>query len=97
MTYGKTPFQHIINQISTLPAIINPNHEIKFPDITEKDLQDVFKCCLIRDPKQRISIPELLAHPYVQIQTHPGNQMAKGTTEEMKYVLSQLVGLNSPF
>ncbi|XP_008580785.1 PREDICTED: dual specificity protein kinase TTK isoform X2 [Galeopterus variegatus] len=96
MTYGKTPFQHIINQISKLHAIIDPNHEIELPDIPEKDLQDVLKCCLIRDPKQRISIPELLAHPYVQIQTHPGNQVAKGTTEEMKYVLGQLVGLNSP-
>ncbi|XP_004864037.1 dual specificity protein kinase TTK isoform X2 [Heterocephalus glaber] len=96
MTYGKTPFQHIINQISKLHAIIDPNHEIEFPDIPEKDLQDVLKCCLIRDPKQRISIPELLAHPYVQIQTHPGNQMAKGTTDEMKHVLGQLVGLNSP-
>ncbi|XP_003816416.1 dual specificity protein kinase TTK isoform X1 [Pan paniscus] len=96
MTYGKTPFQQIINQISKLHAIIDPNHEIEFPDIPEKDLQDVLKCCLKRDPKQRISIPELLAHPYVQIQTHPGNQMAKGTTEEMKYVLGQLVGLNSP-
>ncbi|XP_032131329.1 dual specificity protein kinase TTK isoform X2 [Sapajus apella] len=96
MTYGKTPFQHIINQISKLHAIIDPNHEIEFPDIPEIDLQDVLKCCLIRDPKQRISIPELLAHPYVQIQTHPGKQIAKGTTEEMKYVLGQLVGLNSP-
>ncbi|KAM9665896.1 dual specificity protein kinase TTK [Trichechus inunguis] len=96
MTYGKTPFQHIINQISKLHAIIDPNHEVAFPDIPEKDLQDVLKCCLIRDPKKRISIPELLVHPYVQIQTHPGNQMSKGTTEEMKYVLGQLVGLNSP-
>ncbi|ELW70096.1 Dual specificity protein kinase TTK [Tupaia chinensis] len=96
MTYGKTPFQHIINQISKLHAIIDPNHEIEFPDIPEKDLQDVLKCCLIRNPKQRISIPELLAHPYVQIQTHPGNQVTKGTTEEMKHVLGQLVGLNSP-
>uniref|UniRef100_A0A8C4PIH5 TTK protein kinase n=1 Tax=Equus asinus asinus TaxID=83772 RepID=A0A8C4PIH5_EQUAS len=84
------------SQISKLHAIIDPNHEIEFPDIPEKDLQDVLKCCLIRDPKQRISIPELLAHPYVQIQTHPGNQMTKGTTEEMKHVLGQLVGLNSP-
>lgn len=25
-----------------------------------------------------------------------GNQMTKGTTEEMKHVLGQLVGLNSP-
>ncbi|NP_001192842.1 dual specificity protein kinase TTK isoform X1 [Bos taurus] len=96
MTYGKTPFQHIINQISKLHAIIDPNHEIEFPDIPEKDLQDVLKCCLIRDPKKRISIPELLAHPYVQLQTHPGNQTAKETAEEMKYVLGQLVGLNSP-
>uniref|UniRef100_A0A8C5Z3I9 TTK protein kinase n=1 Tax=Marmota marmota marmota TaxID=9994 RepID=A0A8C5Z3I9_MARMA len=84
------------SQISKLHAIIDPNHDIEFPDIPEKDLQDVLKCCLIRDPKQRISIPELLAHPYVQIQTHPGNQMAKGATDEMKYVLGQLVGLNSP-
>uniref|UniRef100_A0A8D2AXA4 Dual specificity protein kinase TTK n=1 Tax=Sciurus vulgaris TaxID=55149 RepID=A0A8D2AXA4_SCIVU len=96
MTYGKTPFQHIINQISKLHAIIDPNHDIEFPDIPEKDLQDVLKCCLVRDPKQRISIPELLAHPYVQIQIHPGNQIAKGATDEMKYVLGQLVGLNSP-
>ncbi|XP_006873341.1 PREDICTED: dual specificity protein kinase TTK [Chrysochloris asiatica] len=96
MTYGKTPFQHIINQISKLHAIIDPNHEIAFPDIPEKDLQDVLKCCLIRDPKQRISIPELLVHPYVQIQTHTGNQVGKGTSDEMKYVLGQLVGLNSP-
>uniref|UniRef100_A0A8C0WEA9 Protein kinase domain-containing protein n=1 Tax=Castor canadensis TaxID=51338 RepID=A0A8C0WEA9_CASCN len=84
------------SQISKLHAIIDPNHEIEFPDIPEKDLQDVLKCCLIRDPKQRISIPELLVHPYVQIQTHAGNQIAKGTTDEMKYVLGQLVGLNSP-
>ncbi|XP_048209604.1 dual specificity protein kinase TTK isoform X2 [Perognathus longimembris pacificus] len=96
MTYGKTPFQHIINQISKLQAIIDPNHEIEFPDIPEKDLQDVLKCCLVRDPKQRISIPELLAHPYVQIQAHAGKQVMKGSTDEMKQVLGQLVGLNSP-
>ncbi|XP_021488954.1 dual specificity protein kinase TTK isoform X2 [Meriones unguiculatus] len=95
MTYGKTPFQHIINQISKLQAIIDPSYEIEFPEISEKDLQDVLKCCLVRNPKERISIPELLAHPYVQI-SHPGNQMARETTDEMKYVLGQLVGLNSP-
>lgn len=94
MTYGKTPFQHIINQISKLHAIIDPNHEIEFPDIPEKNLQDVLKCCLIRDPKKRISIAELLEHPYVDIQTHPGSH--KKASEEMKHVLGQLVSLNSP-
>lgn len=96
MTYGKTPFQHIINQVSKLHAIIDPSHEIEFPEISEKDLRDVLKCCLVRNPKERISIPELLAHPYVQIQPHPGSQMAKETTDEMKYMLGQLVCLNSP-
>ncbi|XP_075779893.1 dual specificity protein kinase TTK [Pelodiscus sinensis] len=98
MTYGKTPFQHITNQITKLHAIIDPSFEIEFPDIAEKDLQDVLKHCLIRNPKQRISISELLTHPYVHIQTHSqtGGLNTKGTTEEMKRILGQLIGLNSP-
>lgn len=97
MTYGKTPFQHITNTRKKLYAIVDPHHEIEFPDIAEKDLQDVLKCCLIRNPKQRISVSELLVHPYVQIQTHSqtGVPSAKGT-EEVKRILGQLVGLNSP-
>lgn len=43
MTYGKTPFQTITNQITKLHAIIDPSHEIDFPDIAEKDLLDVLK------------------------------------------------------
>lgn len=43
MTYGRTPFQHITNQITKLHAIIDPSYEIAFPDIAEKDLQDVLK------------------------------------------------------
>ncbi|XP_038617140.1 dual specificity protein kinase TTK [Tachyglossus aculeatus] len=98
MTYGKTPFQHITNQITKLHAIIDPNYEIEFPDIAEKDLQDVLKRCLIRNPKDRISIPELLTHPYVHIQTQPqpDGHISQETSEEMKRVLGQLVGLNSP-
>lgn len=43
MTYGKTPFQSITNQISKLHAIIDPSHQIDFPDVAEKDLLDVLK------------------------------------------------------
>lgn len=43
MTYGKTPFQSITNQITKLHAIIDPSHKIEFPDISEKDLLDVLK------------------------------------------------------
>ncbi|XP_053143004.1 dual specificity protein kinase TTK isoform X2 [Hemicordylus capensis] len=98
MTYGRTPFQHITNQITKLHAIIDPSYEIAFPDIAEKDLQDVLKCCLVRNPKQRISVSELLVHPYVHIQanTQTGGSSTVGTTEEMKRILSHLIGLNSP-
>ncbi|KFW12644.1 Dual specificity protein kinase TTK, partial [Eurypyga helias] len=96
MTYGRTPFQHITNPINKLHAIVDPSYEIEFPEIAEKDLQDVLKRCLIRNPKQRISVSELLMHPYVQIQSQTGVSNAKGTTEEMKRILGQLVGLNSP-
>lgn len=43
MTYGKTPFQSITNQITKLHAIIDTTHKIEFPDIAEKDLLDVLK------------------------------------------------------
>ncbi|XP_030123358.4 dual specificity protein kinase TTK [Taeniopygia guttata] len=98
MTYGRTPFQHITSHINKMHAIVDPNYEIGFPDIAEKDLQDVLKRCLVRNPKERISVSELLVHPYVQIQSHcqTGVPNAKGATEEMKRILGQLVGLNSP-
>ncbi|XP_040284621.1 LOW QUALITY PROTEIN: dual specificity protein kinase TTK [Bufo bufo] len=91
MTYGKTPFQHITNQITKLHAILDPSHVIEIPDIPEKDLQDVLRKCLVRNPKERISIAELLAHPYVQLQpqTRTEEQVQKGATEEMKRILGQ--------
>ncbi|MEE6476413.1 hypothetical protein FKM82_011068 [Ascaphus truei] len=54
--------------------------------------------CLVRSPKQRISIADLLIHPYVQIQvpSQTDEEMQKGTTAEMKRILGQLIGLNSP-
>ncbi len=100
MTYGKTPFQSITNQISKIHAIVDPSHEIDFPHIPEKDLLDVLKVsrmigriitptvscvvltsclsvvrsfqrCLVRNPRERISIAELLDHPYLQLQSTP--------------------------
>lgn len=54
--------------------------------------------CLVRNPRERISITELLAHSYVQIQSHTRTeeQVQRGATEEMKRILGQLIGLNSP-
>uniref|UniRef100_A0A8C2ZN77 Ttk protein kinase n=1 Tax=Cyclopterus lumpus TaxID=8103 RepID=A0A8C2ZN77_CYCLU len=67
MTYGKTPFQSITNQIAKLHAIIDTSHQMEFPDIAETDLLDVLKRCLVRNPRERISIAELLEHQYLQL------------------------------
>ncbi|XP_051880710.1 dual specificity protein kinase Ttk isoform X2 [Pristis pectinata] len=98
MTYGKTPFQHLTNQISKLQAITDLNHDIKFPAIAEKDLLDVLKKCLLRNPKERISIAALLDHPYVHLQVQQQSVMEpnKESRKEMHHILSQLVALNSP-
>lgn len=49
MTYGRTPFQHITNTRKKLYAIVDPHYEIEFPDIAEKDLQDVLKVIFPED------------------------------------------------
>uniref|UniRef100_W5NKC6 Ttk protein kinase n=1 Tax=Lepisosteus oculatus TaxID=7918 RepID=W5NKC6_LEPOC len=99
MTYRKTPFQHITHQIAKLQAIIDPSHEIEFPEISEKDLQDVLKRCLVRNPKERISIAELLAHPYLQLQPQPTPEpvgIVQFNSQELKQIFSSLAALNSP-
>uniref|UniRef100_A0A672RG35 Dual specificity protein kinase Ttk-like n=1 Tax=Sinocyclocheilus grahami TaxID=75366 RepID=A0A672RG35_SINGR len=97
MTYGKTPFQNITNQISKIHAIIDPTHEIDFPDIPEKDLLDVLKRCLVRNPRERISIAELLDHPYLQLQPapEPGTNY-KACAGDLKKILNELAALQSP-
>ncbi|XP_043116610.1 dual specificity protein kinase Ttk isoform X2 [Puntigrus tetrazona] len=93
MTYGKTPFQSITNQISKIHAIIDPTHEIDFPDVPEKDLLDVLKRCLVRNPRERISIAELLDHPYLQLQPAPEPEPCAG---DLKRILNELAALQSP-
>ncbi|KAK9960440.1 hypothetical protein ABG768_008295 [Culter alburnus] len=94
MTYGKTPFQNITNQISKIHAIIDPSYEIDFPDIPEKDLLDVLKRCLVRNPRERISIAELLDHPYLQLQSAP--EPAEPCAGDLKRILNELAALQSP-
>jgi len=70
MVYGRTPFQHITNHVIKLQCIMDPSHEIEFPDIKDKHLLDVMKGCLRRNPKERYNIPHLLAHPFIYSSSH---------------------------
>ncbi|XP_015249048.1 PREDICTED: dual specificity protein kinase TTK [Cyprinodon variegatus] len=96
MTYGKTPFQSITNQIVKLHAIIDPSHKIEFPEIEEKDLLDVLKRCLIRNPRERISIAELLVHPYLQLKPQPSPEPETPSNIDLKRILTDLAALQSP-
>ncbi|KAJ7985109.1 hypothetical protein DPEC_G00348670 [Dallia pectoralis] len=97
MTYGKTPFQTITNQIVKLHAIIDPSYEIEFPDIPEKDLLDVLKRCLVRNPRERISIAELLEHSYLRIQSEQTPRLPEPTSNnDLKRILNELAALQSP-
>lgn len=96
MTYGKTPFQSITNQFTKLHAIIDPKHEIEFPDISEKDLLDVLKLCLVRNPKERISISQLLEHPYLQLQPQKSPEQEVPNNDDLRRILNELAALQSP-
>ncbi|XP_070822810.1 dual specificity protein kinase Ttk [Chaetodon trifascialis] len=96
MTYGKTPFQSITNQIAKLHAIIDPSHKIEFPDISEKDLLDVLKRCLVRNPRERISIAELLEHPYLQLKPQASPEPDQPCNSDLKRILTDLAALQSP-
>ncbi|KAI3361417.1 hypothetical protein L3Q82_013588 [Scortum barcoo] len=96
MTYGKTPFQSITNQIAKLHAIIDPSHKIQFPDILEKDLLDVLKRCLVRNPRERISIAELLEHPYLQLKPQASPEPEHPSNSDLKKILTDLAALQSP-
>ncbi|XP_041798777.1 dual specificity protein kinase Ttk [Chelmon rostratus] len=96
MTYGKTPFQSITNQIAKLHAIIDPSHKIEFPDISEKDLLDVLKRCLVRNPRERISIAELLEHPYLQLKPQASPEPDRSCNSDLKKILTDLAALQSP-
>ncbi|OWF49453.1 Dual specificity protein kinase Ttk [Mizuhopecten yessoensis] len=65
MVYGHTPFQKITNTFIKLKAIINPDYPIEFKDISDKNLMDTIQRCLIREPRDRASIEDLLTHPYI--------------------------------
>lgn len=52
MVYGRTPFAEL-HMIQKLQAIIDPNHEINFPDTADDGAIDAIKQCLRFAPEER--------------------------------------------
>ncbi|KAL7555558.1 hypothetical protein ACA910_013035 [Epithemia clementina (nom. ined.)] len=72
MVYGKTPFADL-HMIQKLQAIINPKHEIPFPETVDALAIDVIKQCLQRRPELRPPIVGknglLNEHPFLVTRT----------------------------
>jgi serine/threonine protein kinase len=64
MTYGKTPFSHL-SMVKAIHAITDEKFEIEFPSIPNQYLLEVLKNTLQRNPLKRMTIPDLLKHPFV--------------------------------
>ena len=62
MIYGSPPFAHISQVVYKLQCIVDPNYEIPFEKISNVSLSAIesIQGCLVRDPKQRKTIPQLL-------------------------------------
>lgn len=66
MVYGRPPFAHIQSMMKKIYAIPDPTHEINYPSIDNPALLDAMKRCLQRNPKERLSIPDLLSHAFLR-------------------------------
>lgn len=68
MVYGRTPFAHL-PFIQKMHAITDDRHHVEFPMFANSALMELMQRCLDRNPKTRISMKELLEHPFLRPET----------------------------
>jgi hypothetical protein len=87
MVYGKTPFS-TLPVIGKLQKIIDSSYPIEFAelsnDMNNPFLVDVMKSCLRRDIKRRMTIPDLLHHPFLKPDQFMTKLMAKSKADEVR-------------
>lgn len=66
LVYGSPPFDKYKDTLSKIQAITNPNHQISFPEIGNKNLLSCLKMCLRYNPKERPTAQELLNSAYLK-------------------------------
>lgn len=92
MAYGHTPFAQL-PFIQKMHAITDTHHSIHFPPLRNRALLDVIQRCLDRDPKTRITMPELLGHAFLRPEAdgHGGEESSKmGDEDELNLSREQL-------
>ncbi|KXS14400.1 kinase-like protein [Gonapodya prolifera JEL478] len=94
LLHGRPPFFHLSSMVSKLQAIIDPKFVIPYPDIDEHasdaaEMKLAWECvrgCLKRDPKERMTIGELLGHPFLSGVNGAATSPSKSTLDEAALV-----------
>ncbi|TRM61014.1 kinase-like domain-containing protein [Schizophyllum amplum] len=70
MVYGRPPFQHLSTMYHKMKAIPDASYEIGRR--VRRDVIETMKSCLMRSPKQRAVIPDLLEDEWLVMGREPG-------------------------
>ncbi|KAL1679118.1 kinase-like domain-containing protein [Schizophyllum commune] len=71
MVYGRPPFQHLSTMYHKMKAIPDASYEIEYPEYA---VPSTMKSCLMRNPKQRAVIPDLLQDDWLVMTKDPEPQ-----------------------
>ena len=99
MVYGKTPFSHL-RPLAKLQVIPDPRKKIQFDPVQNPYLLDSLQRCLDRNPRTRITIPELLEHKFLNPEkataaSTPAPAETGLSMEQLQVVLAQLAQAGS--
>lgn len=64
MAFGRPPFAHL-SLVQRLQRIMDPSVPIEYPQCDNPDLIECIKGCLIRAPKLRYSLDQLISHSFL--------------------------------
>ncbi|XP_057813401.2 serine/threonine-protein kinase MPS1 [Cryptomeria japonica] len=66
MVYGRTPFADFKTFWAKYKEITNKDHKITYGPVSNPALLDIMKKCLAWNRNERLRIPQLLEHPFLQ-------------------------------
>ena len=100
MTFGRPPFAQFTTLIQRLHKILDPAYEIEFPQkYPNSDLIGAIKGCLLRPPKERLTLPQLFQHSLLKPSAEMDEDQVLVTREQVHHLLEKLSqaypGINS--
>ncbi|CDF77582.1 Serine/threonine protein kinase [Chondrus crispus] len=97
MLCGRAPFAHIKDTLQKLNCIQNPKYEISYRHVTDPVALEVLHRCLQRDPQNRMSIPDLMQHPFVYLSHDRNIDVANGSMKSASISEEYLLALTMDF